>query len=168
MFDLDDKPRVWIPIYWPGLAPGGGPDDTARVVEHRIDVLVEMIEPEEFRRIFFPGDEDEKTSDYDAFTGVVSDWRKIVIKGVPVPFEERHIKRLIGSTAFVTAFALAYIKAQAGKLETREGNSESSPNAGRAAPKKAKAATKPSSSGTASGSGSIPRGPGRQRRQRTT
>lgn len=127
MFDMLDRPKVWIPVYWPGLAPSEKEGEVAKTVEHRIDVLVEIVERKELIALFGlgepeDGDKREKLSDFDLFKRVAHDWRKVVASGNPVPFADDNIQMMLRQNSFPTAFTTAYLSACAGVVEIREGN----------------------------------------------
>lgn len=132
MFDLVDRPRLWISVKWPGLAPG--PDDGLAVeVEHEIEVEVDLVDREEIIALF-PA---EKTLSPDeeiaTFKRLVSGWRKFKIAGQTAEFSDANIRKLLSVPMFSTGFELAYMKAWQGKGEAREKNSPRSPGNGRAA-----------------------------------
>ncbi len=142
MFDLSAKPVVWIPIYWPGLVPGDGEGEVAKMVEHRIDVQVEILDRDELETNFvFRANDDghliddndkvrtdaegkplTPPSDYDAFKRVARDWRRVQNAGTSVPFTDDNIRLILKLPNFPTAFGAAYLKAVAGKVEIREKN----------------------------------------------
>lgn len=142
MFDLSAKPVVWIPIYWPGLAPSDQDGEVAKMVEHRIDVQVEILDRDELGETFvfitndegqlvdsegkvkIDGDGKPRTppNDYEAFKRVARDWRKVVSGGVSVPFTDENIRAILKLPAFPQAFGAAYLNAIAGKVEIREKN----------------------------------------------
>lgn len=151
MFDLSAKPCVWIPVYWPGLAASEEEDGLARMIEHRIDVQVELLDREELKEWFLfdlddnghiiddngnpkikDGEPVLPPKDIDVFLHVVKNWRRVKSGDQTVPFSAEKAAIILGQPSFPTAFGTAYLKAVAGKIETREKNSEGSPPAGRA------------------------------------
>lgn len=135
MFDVLDRPKVWIPIYWPGLAPSDVEGEVAKVVEHRIDVLVELLDREPLIELFEldePGVNrpataprtaaQERQRERDVFTRLVSDWRRVFSGGKPVPFNPENVDKMLKINNFPTAFTTAYLQACGGKVETRAGN----------------------------------------------
>jgi len=130
MFDLLDRPLLWISVKWPGLKPGGA-DGTglAEAVENEIEVRVELKEADELETIFADG-----RDGCDVLREVVSDWRRIKSGGQPLPFTPENAKLLMQrQPAFFTAFHVAYLGAIMGRVETREGNSDALPADGQAA-----------------------------------
>lgn len=130
-FDLTETAILWIPVTWPTLKAGED-DEIATVTEARIDLLVEILDRDELKRIFFTDEDGEDVSDFDGFKQIVKGWRKLVSGKDPVPFDDVHIKKLLAVAAFNNAFQTAYLKACSGVVEVREGNSEGSPPVGRA------------------------------------
>lgn len=131
-FDLLDRPLVWIPVTWPGLAPSDVEGEVAKVVEHRVDIQVEILPRDELERMFYPKGDAEPVDDFDAFKRIAQGWRKLVAHGRPVEFTDDNIRLLLNVSGFPTALQTHYLKACAGKVETREGNSDASPSDGRA------------------------------------
>lgn len=134
MFDLLEKPLVWISVKFPGLAQEAEGEGTATLVEHRIELCVEIVPRDEFRALFLNNLEakGEPAAEIDVFKRVVSGWRKIVADRKPVPFTDDNIVRLLNVPGFATAFGTAYLQAWQGQVETREGNSDSLPAGGQA------------------------------------
>lgn len=138
VFDLLDRPLMWIPVRWPGLKPG--PDGGVAVpTEHEIEVEVELLDDkEEFTKVFGLDDPAQRKegetdpTDFDAFKRVVKNWRKLTANKIPVEFTDENIRRVLRLPNFATSLQVAYLNALAGRVETREGNSESSPANGRA------------------------------------
>lgn len=130
-FDLTDAPLLWVPVTWPMLKPG--PDDGIAIVEEaRIDVLVEIVDRDELKAIFYAEDGAEQMSDFDGFKRIVRDWRKVMDGNSPVPFTDENIEKILRVPSFPNALQTAYLKACNGSVAVREGNSESSPPVGRA------------------------------------
>lgn len=131
VFDLLDRPLVWIEVRWPGLKPGpeGG---LAEEVEHVIELQVEVVDRDRLIELFALEEGMTPVDDLTAFRELVKDWRKIVAAGNPLPFEEANIKRLLALPSFSTSLQAAYLGACAGKAKLREGNSEGSRVNGRA------------------------------------
>jgi hypothetical protein len=128
MFDLVDRPLVWIPVKWEAVAPG--PDDGLAVtVEVEVHILVELIDRKEFKRLFLSEDDAPES---DIIERVVRNWRKVTERGAAVPYSPEKMAVLLEAPGFAKAFGDSYVAAMAGRGETREKNSESSPNNGRA------------------------------------
>jgi len=127
LFELVDRPRLWILVTWPGLAPGEG-DAVAKPIEHEIEVLVELIDKEEFRTIYGLADDGTPTGagwdGFDACKRLMSNWRKVTEKGAPVPFTEARLEMLCRVPGFTSGFANAYSLAVNGQTLAREGNSD--------------------------------------------
>jgi len=132
MFDVLDRPLLWIPVRWPGLKPSG-PDGlgVAEAVENEIEILVELKDADGVKLLTDPDEEEAKTPKIDAFMSFATDWRKIKSGGTPLPFSRENADLLIKrQLPFFDAFRLAYINAMLGRVETREGNSDASPQDG--------------------------------------
>jgi hypothetical protein len=127
-FDLLDRPLVWVPVRWPGLKPG--PDDAIGVpVEHEIEALVELLDIEEIQASV---DDQSLVTNADKAKAFLRGWRKVVAKGVPVPFDDANLAKMFAVPGFRQGLETAYLRALVGKVETREGNSAGSPVDGRA------------------------------------
>lgn len=132
MFDVLDRPKVWIPIYWPGLAPSDVEGEVAKAVEHRIDVLVELLDRDPLIDIFeLSADENNKVErtaeqerqrEREIFNRLVFDWRRVFSSGQPVPFNPENVDKMLKLNNFPMAFTTAYLQACGGKVETRAGN----------------------------------------------
>lgn len=147
MFDLSAvTAAVWIPVYFPALKPGDTEEADAQMVEHRIDVQVELMDMNDVDRWFMfdlgedgklmgrdgkvimDGDKPaEEPTDHARFMRVVRNWRKVTSKGASVPFTAENAAIILGVPTFPIAFGKAYLQAIAGKVETREKNSAGSP-----------------------------------------
>lgn len=133
MFDLADKRLAWIKVRFPGFRSNG--DAPGEVVEHEIELQVDLVDRDEFGRLFLRPDEAEKPEEakaYDALTeldrfkSVVSNWRGVAMNGASVSFTDDHIKRLLNVPNFGDGFNTAYLLAWQGKADTRTGNSNGS------------------------------------------
>lgn len=140
LFDLADRPRAWIEVAWPAVMPdeGGG---LAKEGEHKIELLVEIVDRDELARLFpqIIGDgTGASPTEVEIVTRLVSDWRqagsqrKILDKGREVPFNKANAAKLIRVPMFGAAFTVAYIAAVGGKMKLREGNSSGLPGGGQA------------------------------------
>lgn len=56
MFDLAEKPQVWIAVTWPVLRPGAKPDDLAVTTDVTIDVEVELLDRDTLVDVFELGE----------------------------------------------------------------------------------------------------------------
>lgn len=132
MFDLADKPVVWIPVTWDVLFQPDGDGEVAKTKQQSIDLLVEIVDRQELRKLFSGMRPDDDTTVYpdipeiERFTRIVSDWRKVVSNKKPLPFNPENAEKLLNVAGFNTAFVTAYMMALSGAVETREGNSEPS------------------------------------------
>lgn len=150
MFDLSDRPLVWIPVKWAALKPGTGTKKLATEGEHLIEVEVELLERDDVVKVFndYMSDElvalaernsdeaetrgDEiaaklegltgRTLEVNRFLSLVRSWRKVVDQGQAVELNEKNVRKLMQSPGFATAFEAAYLAGIAGKLKTRSGN----------------------------------------------
>lgn len=150
-FDLTAARLIWLPITWPVLESKG--DELAEVVEKTVELQVELVDLDEFRRLFIsPLDEDgeprkdaeppatperleewAKLDDAARAVRIVKDWRRIKANSVNVTFNEERLRQLLKVPGFGAAlFMKAYPAAYAGMKETRSGNSEGSPATGAA------------------------------------
>jgi hypothetical protein len=133
MFDVLDRPLLWIPVRWPGLKPGGDGTGLAEAVENEIEVCVELKEKDDVKPLFDP-EEGEALEKLDAFMTFATGWRKIIAGGQQLEFSRENADLLIRSQLpFFDAFTFAYLEACLGRVEIREGNSDASPAGGRAA-----------------------------------
>lgn len=142
MFDFADKAKIWIPVRWRGLKAGEG--DVAEEVENEIEVLVEIVDRDKLpwndvslAEGINEAEGEEKESlllerEMMVFKAVSHAWRGVNDKGVPVPFTDDNIKRMLRLPMFGAGFETSYSLAWAGRVEHREKNSESSPDGGRA------------------------------------
>jgi hypothetical protein len=158
LFDLADRPRAWIEVSWPGLAPGDD-DGLAQEIEHKIELKVEIVDRPEFKRLFprMIGDEvSPEVDELDILMRLVSDWRqagskkKVLNKGKEVPFNRANCALLLRTPMFGNAFTTAYVGAVGGKAKLREGNSDGLQPGGQAVDGKAGTTTTPSPENVAS------------------
>lgn len=131
MFDLTDRPKVWIEVRWPGLAPNAI-DGKAETVEHVVEVEVEFIDRDEMLSLFTADGNGILRTSPDAMQRVCTGWRKLLDKGKPLDFNPENMRRMLNFPGFDAAFSLAYLAAWSGKTETREGNSDDLPPGGQA------------------------------------
>lgn len=128
MFDLLDRPLVFIPVKWPGLKQG--PDGAAVPTEHVVDIQVEILDQVAVNEWLQKGAKTQPTPakqrihEIDTFRAVAKNWRGL--KNSPV-FDDDNIAKLLVWPGFADAFGVAYLNAWNAKVETREGNSEGSP-----------------------------------------
>lgn len=130
MFDLSDRPSVFIPVKWSVLRPNEDPEKNAVEQEVEIDVEVEILDRDELVELFNlraeGGDgeagDDKRARELKAFMRVVSDIRKLKDGGKTVKFDEAVARKLLALPGFLTAFEAAYFNACAGKLEIRRKN----------------------------------------------
>lgn len=141
MFDLAERPLVWIPVKWGMLKPSEETDKTA--VEHEVSIEIEVEVKDRDELIALTGemfglsgsdkpDDSKKTQaeiiaearnkEIEQFLALVNNWRKFNDGGKPVKFDAENVKRLLAVPGFLTGFQTAYLNACAGKSETREGN----------------------------------------------
>lgn len=150
-FNLTAKRLVWIPVKFAGMASQG--EAIAEPVEHEVELLVDLVDLDEFSRLFVsPYDDDgnprpdaipeatperlaewEKINDTTRALSIVQDWRGVKDGARTIPFTEDGLRSLMVVPNFAVAlFLRAYPTAYAGMKETRLGNSESSPANGAA------------------------------------
>lgn len=145
MFDLLDRPLVWIPVTWPALLAPEQESDLAQPGEYTVELRVELIDSDEAVKLFppmFPGrdaaaaeaaDATPEIWSFKAFKRLVKDWRKISSQGrASPPLNDKNIKLLLKAPMFIAAFATAYIGALSGRVQVREKNLDGSPSVGRA------------------------------------
>lgn len=150
-FDLQTKRLVWIEVTWDALESRG--DELAEVVQRTIELQVELVDLDEFGRLFIsPLDDDgnprpgavpeatperiaewQKMNDTDRALAVVKDWRRVRSGGKVVPYSDEGMRHMMRIPNFPPALFLnAYPRAYAGMKDTRRGNSKSSPADGQA------------------------------------
>lgn len=128
-FDLLDRPLVFVPVRWKGVASDDGGD--AVVVDHRVDIQVEILDKDELAdwlKLTAETVAPEKATDHAlaVFKRVAKGWRKIKAGGRVPAFNDENIGRLLKWPGFDSAFGAAYWQAWNGRVEAREGNSEGS------------------------------------------
>lgn len=127
MFDLLDRPLVFIPVKWAGLKQGA--DGTAEATEHVIEVQVEILDLKAVNDWLarggktFDNPAEQEAHEIATFRVVAKNWRKI--KNDPV-FTDENIGKLLIWPGFAGAFGEAYLEAWNARVETREGNSDGS------------------------------------------
>lgn len=150
-FDLTAKRVIWIPVTFAGMSSVA--DAIAEPIEHKVELLVELVDLDEFSRLFVsPLDDDgnprpdaippatperiaewETINDTTRALAIVQDWRGVKDGPRNVPFTEAGLRSLMVVPNFaVGLFLRAYPTAYAGMKETRLGNSDSSPANGAA------------------------------------
>lgn len=138
MFDLSDRPLVWVPVKWSVLRPGRGAKATAIPTDVTIKVEVELLDREQLAEFYpeivgesLPVVEDEtpqeaRTRHMDAevsrFMRVVNAWSGVKNGTADVELSEDVVRQMMLRPGFSIAFDKAFIAACAGKLETRRGN----------------------------------------------
>lgn len=140
MFDLSDRPLVFIPVKWTVLRPGeekDGVEGLAKELEVAIEVEVEIKDRDELISLFddkFGDDLDTEGAEVDGerltgrelevkrFLAVVKRWRKVVEKGKPLELNEANARKMLLVPGFLSAFETAYLSACAGKADIRKGN----------------------------------------------
>jgi len=128
MFDLLDRPLVFIPVKWPGLKQG--PDGGAVSTEHVVEIQVEILDQTAVNAWLATGavthddPEAQAKHEIETFRVVAKNWRGL--RNAPV-FDDDNIRRLLVWPGFADAFGNAYLNAWNAKVETREGNSAGSP-----------------------------------------
>ena len=135
MFDLSDRPLVWIPVKWAVLRPGEGDDALAVETEAVIEVEVEILDREELKTLFAAefGIEDAKPEvdgkqlegrelETARFMKVVRDWRKVADNGKALEFNAENVKGMLSVPGFTSAFETAFLAACVGKVDIRKGN----------------------------------------------
>lgn len=145
MFDLLDRPLVWIPVTWPALLQPENASDLAQPGEHTVELRVELVDSEEVIKLFpamFPSrdeaaalaaDEDPQSWAFKAFKKVVKEWRGLSSGGkASPPMSDKNIRLILKAPLFIAGFASAYLKAMGGRTEVREKNSVGSLSDGRA------------------------------------
>jgi len=131
MFDLLDRPLVWIPVKFRGLKQEDE-SGLAVSVEYEVEVQVEIVDRDEFRRLFQPEEGTPKLDEMAIATRVVHGWRKVRAGGRPLDFNSDNLAKMLRVPNFALALELAYLEAFQGKAKVREGNSEGSQPGGRA------------------------------------
>lgn len=137
MFDLSDRPLVFIPVKWTVLRPGEGDDALAVETEAAIEIEVEIKDRDELLAMFDdkfgsePGAEGAEIEgkrltgrDLEAkrFLAIVKRWRKVMNGGRPLELNEENVRKLLALPGFASAFEMAYLAACAGKADIRKGN----------------------------------------------
>lgn len=135
MFDLSDRPLVWIPVKWSVLRPGEGEDALAVEAEAKVELEIEILDREELVKLFAeevgaegeePEVDGEKLKGRDLelarFMKVVRDWRKVADRGEALQFNSENARRMLGIPGFTAAFETAFLAACVGKVEIRKGN----------------------------------------------
>lgn len=139
MFDISEKRLAWIPVDFTMLKSDG--DDLAVPVTYTIELQVDLVDKDEFKKIWvMPDPEDEpeafveftKMGELGRFKMLVHNWRGVVSGGRSVPFTDENIERMIAVPMFTQGFNIAYPNAWSGRAETRAKNSEDSPANGAA------------------------------------
>jgi hypothetical protein len=146
MFDLTARRLVWLPVTFKGMQSVG--DALAEPVDHTIELQVDLVDLDEFGRLFVSPLDDEGNPRPDAVPpatpdrvkewneindvyrakAIVTDWRKVKSNGSTLPFSTDALEKLMKVPNFNTAlFMNAYPTAYAGMKDTRLGNSEGSP-----------------------------------------
>jgi hypothetical protein len=128
LFDLATKRTAWIEVKFRGLKSEG--DALGVPFEHIIDMEVELIDREEFNRLFIMPDEVEEPEAFAAYqaitnlekiTRVAINWRKIKFGGNPADFSEENLARMLNVPNFINGFNLAYgTKAARARMGDRE------------------------------------------------
>lgn len=153
MFDVLDRPLLWIPMQWPSLKPGG-PDGSgiAESVENEIEIRIEIKDTDAIKALVDPED-GQGAKKIDAFLDFVTDWRRVVSGGNPLPFNRETADLVIRTQpAFFDGFRVAYLNAIVGKVELREGNSDASRSDGPAGEAASETTANPKPSETANAS----------------
>lgn len=143
MFDLADRPLVWIPVKWTVLRPGEGDHKDAIETEVSIKIEVELKDRDDVAEISvklfgLDVEDDDKPQPSIAdqlkdakkgrdkevalFLEIVRDWQGVKKDGVEQPFSAENVRLMLGIPGFWGAFQSAYMSACVGKLETRKGN----------------------------------------------
>jgi hypothetical protein len=143
MFDLSDRPLVWIPIKWTALKrPDDDPAGLAIEAEFTFDCEVEVLDRDELVKLFGDdlglereagearagdqaGDNPPPTKrelEVARFLKVVKAWRKVKDGGRDLELNAENVGRVLARPAVVSAFETAYLAACAGKADIRRGN----------------------------------------------
>lgn len=136
MFDIADRPLVFIPIKWTVLRPGEGDDANAVEVDAIVEVEVEVKDRDELLILFddYFGEPENgevkideqrlsgRALELKRFMALVSRWRKVVAGGKPLELNEDNARKMLLVPGFATAFEASYLAACAGKSEIRKGN----------------------------------------------
>jgi len=150
-FDLTAARLAWIEVTFASVASQG--DALAERIEHTVELQVDLVDLDEFSRLFIsPLDQDgnpkpdanppatperlEEWANIDDTAralAIVKDWRKVKSGGVVVPYSDDAMRKMMRVPNFAAALFLeAYPKAYAGISATRLGNSDGSPANGAA------------------------------------
>lgn len=143
MFDLAERPLVWIPVKWPVLKPTGKAGLAKEHTAH-IEIEIELLDRDDLIDLFdhrfsesddveqdesVEDEQDEKVAriasrdrEVARFKRVVKQWRLVADAGKALELNDENIRRMLGVPGFVTAFEAAYLTACAGKAEVRRGN----------------------------------------------
>jgi hypothetical protein len=141
MFDLADRPLVWIPVKWTVLRPGEGDKEEAVETEVSIKIEVELKDRDDIAELsvkMFGLDPEEKPEasiadqlkdakkgrekEVELFMQLVTNWKGVKKSGVDVDFNAENVRAMLGVPGFWGAFQSAYMSACVGKRETRKGN----------------------------------------------
>lgn len=140
MFDLADRPLVFIPVKWTVLKPGetkDGEEGLAVEQEAVVEVEVEIKDRTELLALFedtFGETEGVEGAEVDGtrltgrelevkrFMAVVKRWRKVVNGSKPLELNEENARKLLAVPGFASAFETSYLAACAGKADIRKGN----------------------------------------------
>lgn len=137
MFDLSDRPLVFIPVKWTVLRPGEGDEALAVETEAVIEVEVDIKDRDELLAMFDdrfgtePGVEGAEIDgkrltgrdlEVARFLAVVKRWRKVLAGGRPLELNAENVRKMLALPGFSSAFETAYLAACAGKADIRKGN----------------------------------------------
>lgn len=137
MFDLADRPLVFIPVKWTVLKPGEGEDALAVETEAVVEVEVEIKDRDELLALFEDtfGEDDTvegaevggerlkgRELEVKRFLAIVRRWRKVVSGRKALELNEENARKLLSVPGFASAFETSYLAACAGKADIRKGN----------------------------------------------
>lgn len=145
-FDLTAARLIWIPVPFAGMQSTG--DALAEPIEYTVELQVDLIDLDEFSRLFvspldadgnprpdaIPPADDRRIAEWSRIDdtyralAIVKDWRGVKSGGVTTPFSEAALRKMMRVPNFSQAlFLRAFPTAYAGIKDTRLGNSEGSP-----------------------------------------
>lgn len=143
MFDLSDRPLVWLPVKWKVLRPNPAkPEAVAVEKEALIEVEVELKDRDDLLALFddtfgdhpadgepvgvdVAGDGEKLTGrqlEAARFAAIVKRWRKVKANGNPLELNPENILKMLAVPGFASAFETTYLAACAGKADIRRGN----------------------------------------------
>jgi hypothetical protein len=128
-FELATTRVVWLPVTWKQTVPGE--NDAATIVEQSIDLFVELVDKDEYLKLFVEPDAEadaeaylewHKVSEVERFRRIAKDWRKVRMNGAPATLDDENAGKMLRQIGFSDAFNRAYQRASMGVEEIRTGN----------------------------------------------